>query len=367
MLSSPRTCLWWIIVLFSLALSTRQVCAATTLPVVPEFVPVAWLPSAISTLGQSSVSATGITLGDSGHRINDTVTILAQSSERNSVRQWAVVLSLSDIKPEEKLMHSPAFTVYLGNGNQVDFPESGFEGMLIHVFGPFSNTKGASRAKDIWSGSLVNPAFLGLGMHDTAKLFARASELARNDPTFAGPNFAFDAGPAPFPESKVAVQRAGLAPLNVTREEERAFAGMVPAFMDFFRIASQTPGVRDIIFEAADIPWWSIAAKGGRITDTRFELIGPFGVLSPGDWGLPEGASVYSMGLLLRLQGKPALVCRLALTTPSPPLLNTAGIIGIAAMRPDGKGPRVMFRVMAGRLAHIADAAGGLAATPLSP
>lgn len=54
------------------------------------------------------------------------------------------------------------------------------------------------------------------------------------------------------------------------------------------------------------------------------------------------------MGLQIQLQGKPALNSRLALTTPRVPLLNTAGVVGIAAARPNGKGPRVMIRVVSG-------------------
>ncbi len=91
----------------------------------------------------------------------------------------------------------------------------------------------------------------------------------------------------------------------------------------------------------------------GGLTDANFELRSPFEPLPPAAWGLPADAKVYSIGFRLHIQGKPALDCRFAVTTPRVPLLNSAGIVGIAAMRPNGKGPRVMIRMMAAQAAPV--------------
>lgn len=335
-------------VLLSFFFVTSSALTAETIPALPDFEPVVWLPSAATQLAGASVKLSGISIQARRHQIGDTLTVLAQIREKRDVRQWAVVLALSEIKPEEELLRSPATTLYLSNGSEVEFEPSPFAGMTIHVLGPFSESRGASRAKDIWSGALINPDFLGLGLHRTAALFPRLLERARSDPELKGKSISFDISSRPFSSDKIAEHRTLLDQLAITKTEERAYAGFMPAMMDFFRIASQTPGVREIIFDVADIPWWAILAKGGRITETRFEIVGPFEKLSPGEWNLPEHMEVYSLGLLLHLQEKPVLVCKLALTSPRPPLLNTAGIVAIAAIRPNGLGPRLMIQVMAG-------------------
>jgi len=49
---------------------------------------------------------------------------------------------------------------------------------------------------------------------------------------------------------------------------------------------------------------------------------------------------------LLRLNGEPALLFQLAVTAPRPPLLVSAGIVGLAAGRPDGRGPVLTLQVV---------------------
>ena len=325
--------------------------AQPTTPILPDFTPVSWLPVIVPALEKASMPAAGITLAADGvgtHK-GDTVTVLAQATDKKGVRQWAVTLSINDIKPEERLLRSPALTMHLNTGRKVEFSPSPYEGMLIHVLGPYTGTKGASGAKDIWSGSLINPQYLGLGIDRTAAFWMRIEQSALHDPSLKGQHFSLSISTNPFPAEQIDMNRIWIDRLAITEAEDRAYAGFLPSMMDFFGIASQTPGVKDIIYEALDIPWWSIAAHGGRITETNFELLAPFSEMPAADWGLPAEIHVYSLGLRLHLQGKPALNCRLALTEPRVPLLNSAGIVGIAAMRPDGKGPRLMIRVMAGK------------------
>jgi hypothetical protein len=322
--------------------------------VLPDFMPVTWLPSTSAVLTKAAVPTEGIVVAPAevGIQKTDTVTLLVQAAEDKSLRQWAVVLSINDIKPEEKLLRSNAFAIHLNTGRKVDFSPSPFEGMLIHVLGPFSAAKGAAKAKDIWSGSLVNPQFLGLGIDQTAALFRRLALRSLEDPNLKGGTLSISS--EVFSPEQINETKKWVHPLAVTETEERAYAGFIPAMFDFFKIASQTPGVREIVFEILDVPWWSIVTHGGRISDIHFELLGPFDELPAAAWGLPPDARVYSMGLRLYLLGKPALNCRLALTVPHVPLLNCAGIVGFAAMRPNGKGPQLMIRVMAAKAAATA-------------
>jgi hypothetical protein len=291
----------------------------------------------------------GIVLGDLPHRPGDSVTLLAQLVEAGRVRQWAVAITQQELKPAQQELRSPRFTVHLSNGSRVTFADSSYARMSIQVLGPFLSERSSARSKRITSEALINPEFLGLGLDGTARLWRRLINEARDERPAGRRQLSLDISTRPFSSEKIAEHRARLTDLNITSEEERSYAGFLPAMMDFFQIARQTRGVRDIIFEVADLPWWSLITRGGRVTDTHFDIIGPFHQLSPAEWGLSEAVSVFSMGLVLRLQGEPTLIGRLALTAPRPPLLNCAGILGIAATRPDGQGPRLMIRVMAGR------------------
>jgi len=332
--------------------------AVDTGPVFPDFEPVSWLAAAGPVLAKAGVAVDRITMAPVGTdvRKGDTLTVLVQAADRKGLRQWAVVLSVNDIKPEEQALRSPAMTWHLSTGRKVDFGPSPFEGILIHVIGPFSAARGATASKDVWSGSLVNPQYLALGLDGCAALLVRVSQLVGADPVLKGRPISLDVNNRPFPAGVIAETNAWSGRLAMTEAEDRAFAGLFPALVNFFQIASQTPGVREIVLETLDIPWWSVVAHGGRITNVEFELFGPFVELAAADWGLPPDARVYALGLRLKLQGKPALQCRLAVTAPRVPLFNSAGIVGLAAMRPNGRGPHLMVRVMAARAA--ADPAG---------
>ncbi len=309
----------------------------------------------VQALTKASIPTEGIALASTrtGIQKEDSVTLLVQSIEGKTLRQWAVALIINPRKPEEKKDTSPALTLYLSTGNKIDFSSTLGEGMFIHVIGPFSQAKGSAKAKDVWSSALINPQFLGIGLDAVPAFILRMKQVADHNPSFKDKRFSIQTGSAPFPPEQIASNRAMMEPFAITAAEERSFAGGPLALMDFFNIAAQTPGAKDILFEAVDIPWLKVATHGGRF-QVDFSFLDPFERLSAVDWGLPPEAKVYSMGLRISLFGEPALLCRLALTTPRVPLLNCAGIVGLAAMRPNGKGPHVMIRVMAAKPAPSA-------------
>lgn len=331
---------------------SASLCAENAPPILPDFVPVSWLSVMAPALAKASIASETIALAPVGAEIKkeDRVTLLVQSIEGKTLRQWAVALIINPRGPEEKKYMSPAQTLYLSTGNKIEFPARLREGMAIHVLGPFSQAKGSAKAKDVWSGALINTQYLGIGLDAVPALILRMQHRAAHDPSCKGKIFSIQTGSAAFPPEQIATNRAMMEPFAITAAEEHSFAGGPPALMDFFNIAALTPGVNDILYEAVDIPWLKLVTHGGQF-QVNFEFMAPFEKLSASDWGLPPDAHVYAMGLRISLFGKPALLCRLALTTPRVPLLNCAGIVGLAAMRPDGKGPHLMIRVMAANAA----------------
>lgn len=332
-----------------------RISAAEHPPIPPEFAPVSWLPVMLPAMVKAKIPANGFTLISERTSIQkeDTVTLLVQSDDGKNLRQWAATLIINSRKPEEKVYTSPAQTFYLNNGNKVEFTACQLDNMAIHVIGPYSKQDGSGEAKDVWSGTLINPQYLGLQLEATPAMFIRIKEQAEASGSLKGLDFSINAGPKPYPAEQIASSQARLKPFAITQAEERSFAGCSPALMNFFGIAVQTPGVREILREIVEISWLQLALHGGRV-EVFFELLGPMEKLRAEDWGLPPETPVYSIGLRVHLYGKPVLLCRMALTTPRVPLLNCAGIIGISAVRPNGQGPRMMLRVMSAKPAPVA-------------
>jgi len=100
-----------------------------------------------------------------------------------------------------------------------------------------------------------------------------------------------------------------------------------------------------------DLPWWAIVMHGGKLNVDLHAL--PFDrKLGAAQWGV-HGQDVYASSYLLLINDKPALLFQLALTAPKPPLTVCAGIIGFAAVAPDGKGPVLTFQVVASHAAGL--------------
>jgi hypothetical protein len=317
----------------------------------PDFENVSWLPAMAPLLTKASApeEGLGLTSESRGYQVADAVTLLVQAKEGKTVRQWAVVLLLNDVKPEEKKLRSRPMTFFINDGRELTFAPNPLLGMAIHVLGPVSTAKGGAHAKDVWSGSLINPDFLRIGLDRAIALLLRLTEETERNPLLKGHDYGFRIGEKPFAPAEIERSRPLFAELQLGEPEERAFCGMIPALLDFFQIASQTQGLREIMFEAIDIPWWALVKNGGRLNSVGFEIISPFKKIPGADWNLPADMQVYSFGMRVMLLGKPALNCRFAVTRPRVPLINTAGVLAIAAERPDGKGPRISVRVMAGR------------------
>ena len=349
----------WLIVIGCVAQAcalAQSTPAAPAMPI-PELRAVAPLPAVSAATAKANVSTDGIhaTTRTTGLAANDTATVLVHYVDGDDVRQWAVQLVGKTPSEKERAMVWPPFKLYLTTGREITFPGT-TAAIAIHVLGPYRDSaKPAKHARDRWSGTLINEQFLGLGLDRACDCLIKLQKpLARAVPN----GVALSAGCQPFQEIDFGAVQSCMTDLGITLEDERAFAGMVPALLSFFQIAAQTPEVNDILFTVLDVPWWSLVRKLGKTPDISMRILKAPSALTPTDWGLPAGAPCYAFAIGLDLNQHPALALNLAVTAPRPPLLITAGIVGIAVGRPDGKGPTLMIRLVS------AHAAPEQAATP---
>jgi hypothetical protein len=153
-------------------------------------------------------------------------------------------------------------------------------------------------------------------------------------------------GRPPSEKEKAEANRARLEAAGIGLEDERAFAGGTMAMSDFFRIAAQTPGVRDVLRQMLDISFKDLLKSPQININIQAEVED----LAPEFWGLEPGEPCRTFCFRIDLNGVPRLMCRVAATRPTRPLQTVAGVVGIAASRVDGTGPHVMVRVLAARL-----------------
>ena len=288
----------------------------------------------------------------------DKVVALVDHIDGKKHKQWLVQLAARDLTAEEKA-RPPLQSVraYTSTGHTYEY-SGRLAAIAIHCLGPYSidvpTANAAKRAKDQWSGALVNSDYLGLGFDMSCRMNLRLREVVRsigereNRPVTMSINLS--SGPEPFPPAEP-IRNQDTDVFTPTESEERAHAGGSLALMEFFNVAQRTPGLADVLASVVDIPWFSILSHGGRMPGIEIENLNPVRALESVEWWLPSGTPLYAKPFLLHLNGKPALLCQLAVIAPQPPFLASAGIVGIAAQRPDGKGPQLSIRLIAARLA----------------
>lgn len=133
---------------------------------------------------------------------------------------------------------------------------------------------------------------------------------------------------------------------NLAEADEKAVGGSFVALLQFFRLAQETPGLKEIIGEILDLPpVWSLARSLGKI-EPGFDMgTVPPVALDPAGWSLPK-LPLYRLPFGITLNGKPAVHCAFFVTAPDPPLLTTAGILGFTAESPSHKDKRMLVQIV---------------------
>ena len=284
------------------------------------------------------------------NREGDAVTFAVTAVEEKRQRQWIIQLLAKGRNPAEPAVPIPEWRLHLSTGSEIVFPAGLHENIAIHILGPVrSDRKEDQQVRDLWSGALVPGDFTRLGLHGMPRLLNRIKAWSTEhgeDLSQLQPAGLYIRG-TPFPPEEVAKGRAWSAKYQITAEEERAFAAFMPAATSFFAVASQTNGLRDILFELVDIPWWKLISNGGLDGQIRVEGIHLKDEWKSEEWGLPAGDTVYNLGVVVHLFGKPALLMNMVMTNPRPPLYVSAGVLAFSAASTTGKGPVLQVRLLA--------------------
>jgi hypothetical protein len=219
--------------------------------------------------------------------------------------------------------------------------------VVVRTLGPFVESAARGKPKKVPEKSerfALNKGFLALGLHHAAAAFRRLDQ---------GPvRGTWAVGHVPFSEEKLAEGRKTAAKLQLTADEEHALIGAIPALLSYFEVVQNTPGLSDIFFEIVDLPSaWSLIRNAGIKSVGIHFLRKGITASKAAPWGLPDSAPIYHLPLALELNHQTALNLTFVVTSPNPPLLACAGVVGLLAEKPDDPQKYLTLRVLSARAA----------------
>ena len=296
------------------------------------------------------VARTGLQQGDG-------VTALVTLTEDEAVKQWIIALEVVEPNEKEKNRRDVSTRLFSTSGYEFRFG-SGHAVLEVKIIGPLSDRdagKKPAMAPDVKRRRIeVSADYLALGLERVPATSIRVHAAKAANPALPKGNLQIS-GQA-FPVATAEANRKITEAVGIMEADERAMAGSVLALLEFFQITMKTPGLQDVLKSVLDLPWWSIVSSGGKTPGVNFEGLRGEREVNPRLWNLRRPVKVYASSYLLRLNGEPAVLFQLAMTQPRPPLLVSAGIVGLAAGRPDGKGPVLTLQVASSRAAPGAEA-----------
>jgi hypothetical protein len=254
----------------------------------------------------------------------DSLSALVTLVERSRRTQWLLYLKAGGTNTAAMQVKTNASKrlMYSSTGRKFEFQSTPVS-VSLRTLGPYdaSERKRKVKAKDTVARLRLNQGYLALGLDKGARAVLR---LGTRKPKIG---YAFAA--RPFSEKEIAETRKRTNNVALTMEEERALAGTGPALESYFTIVQETEGLSDILFKLVDLPsMWSIARHKGMVVNFRF-------LNEIREREVKAGSlSIYEIPLALELNGQRSLNITLVATTPRPPLLPCAGIMGLVATRP---------------------------------
>jgi hypothetical protein len=274
----------------------------------------------------------------------DSVTVLITLTEKGGEqRQW---LLHTHVTAAPSTNGQGGMVIYNNFGHKFEFPSTPTP-VTLRTVGPFIADPVAGREQKIHDDTAhfdLDKGYLGLGLDRAAAASVRIQEAA----TVHGP---FRNGTVPFSPAEIEKSQELATNWKLTSAEERALAGSYPALLSYFNVVQHTEDLFDIASNVIDRPsLFSLAIHLGirsigfdwqkqRLTST-----------APRAWGLPANTTLYEIPMILMLNEHPSLNITMVVTAPHPPLLTSAGIIGILAEHPKKTEPYLTLRVISGKL-----------------
>ncbi|WP_221030310.1 hypothetical protein [Actomonas aquatica] len=318
-------------------------------PIYPEMEDFSAGAAVVALAEREGLPLTGVTVAGAGRErpeAGDRAVVLISMRDDDEVEQWLAEFRLAELNAEEAAQVASAdvepLSIYTSTGSHYTF-ERDLVAVEVTVWGPLDQDEGRieralAKVTREQARFLVNAEFLQVGLDRAAGTILRL----RDDTGRVG----ISMRNTPFPEEEARATRAELEERGVREEDVRSVVGSLPALVEFFGIAAQTPGLKGILFEVVDVPWWALV-KGLGSVNANINLDG--NRLRR----VPETAASFVVPFAVELNGVAALTVELVAQPPKAPASVLAGVTAVYAGRPKGGGKRVSIQLLA---ATVSDA-----------
>jgi hypothetical protein len=298
-------------------------------PPPPSLIP-PW-PAVIAYASAHRISLDGIHGADSPEvgQVGDSITVLMTFYSGNIREQWIAELHISTPTANENADNPPQTVTFKSpaSGRTFQYGSGAKLAIDIRTVGPFDYGQNAV-VTEKQGRAYIGPDLLGLGLDR----FCRTSIKQATEQASA-------AGARGSPNAK----QDQVIP---SEAEEKEAYGAAYSLAEFLKVILSRPELVDILWRIADKPSaWSIIKNGGSVAVGINSDEDP-AVADSASWALP-GYALFRFPVVISLNQKPALRCALIVTSPRPPLLTCAGIVGIAAEPAENSDRRLEIRVVA--------------------
>jgi hypothetical protein len=278
----------------------------------------------------------------------DSVTVLVTITEKGGQRaQWLLYTRIAG----EPAASNGVMVIHNTFGNRFEFP-SHPTAVSLRTLGPFVEGAAKTKVKDEKAKFSLDKGYLGLGLDHAAAAVARLDAGKKRKGSFRS-------GTVKFSDEDIKDSKEFAAEWKLTAAEERALGGTYPALTSYFDIVQHTQSLESILSEVIDRPsLWSLAANLG-ISSIEFNWQGARrSPLPAAAWGMADEIPIYEIPMVLMLNKHPSLNITLIVTAPRPPLLTSAGILGVLGEKPGKPEPYLTIRIINAKLAPRAIASG---------
>ena len=278
----------------------------------------------------------------------DSVTVLVTLSENGQRSQWLLHTQIAG----ESAPSNGVMVIYNTFGNKFEFP-SHPTAVSLRTVGPFIEAaQKVPRISEERAELKLDKGFLGLGLDKAAAAVARLDLNKKRKGSFRS-------GTVQFPEDEIKNSKAFAAEWNLTPAEERSLGGTFPAVLSYFKIVQEVDSLENILAEVIDRPsLLSLAANLG-ISNIEFNWQGARrSPMQSSAWGMSDDIPIYEIPMILMLNKHPSLNITMIVTAPRPPLLTSAGILGVLGEKPGKSEPYLTIRIINARLAPRSNAHG---------
>jgi hypothetical protein len=262
------------VLLAGMALMAGSCLAKDAEPVVPAFKFAEALPVVTAMAKREGIAFDKIDAAADREdlRPGDGITALVSLTDGEELSQWLVQMTCVELNEKEREQPvSKEMRIYTSTGTEIVFRKTR-AAISMRVLGPYKKVKdfhdpeqlrtSLKAAADVNARATVNTDSLGLGFDRACESVLIVREALNKNPALRDFDWKVRDKPFRAEAAKEAKKKANM--IGLTPERERAFVGTMPALIEFWRVASHTPGLQEIVKGVADLPWWSIIMKGGE-------------------------------------------------------------------------------------------------------